>query len=522
MHGIIRRERSGEDFKLEEREGIELDGGGISPDSADSSSEIALLGNRVFRKYGEIIKDSARENQRPDVKAFFLKTVTGVASFVSQYPTMRAARQATSNPILREALGAGTVLTWGSVYSTATWSVVDDILIGKELAILDKKRTCLKESVYWLTLAIISLGVQTSDVYVSYVYTNDSLFWPIYVGGVFATFTVSSLNGAIQKFARTNNPLTRYLYKNTDKCKVFQAKENFCSLLEDYFLEFLQKAENHKKQIFFNLLKDDGGNLQFAKPLLFMLKEGLEEKIKNLRNENVCLVWGGKCIKIVGPILYLANYYLDIILVYDSSKLIVDNKYFAAFLIFISTTPNIFLDIEMSSSSINSLFWATAKHVGNCVKGDWGKYWNKRSALRGVGHLMGTAMTAFGIGSTVTVIDDNIGFKENKTVSIGILAFTAFFAANAVFDLTDKVIERLILWMAKPEERHLANVINRIMVLTSRVKLMSAEQFKEFLSGIENAVEYNESLLDDLANNPGYERLREKVLEKTSQLIENF
>lgn len=467
----------------------------------------------ILRKFSLILQDPQDERYGSRLRMRSAKLAATIICFASQYPSMEAARQVSDNVVLKNLLGAGEVVAWGAVYSVASSELIESILIERELRVLDRNSGCLCNTVYWTSITALSLAVQTSDVYISYVYTNESLFWPIYVGGVYAAFTLDSLNRAIEKSARTDNILTRFLYRNTEKCKIFRAKENFCSLLEDYFTDYLKEASSEQRQLFFDMLQGEVSDAQHARNFLFMLAKGLEKRAWKIRTENVCLKRGGKLVKLSGPLLYLANYYLDGKIIYKSSHLILDNAYFAAFLIFISTTPNIYLDLDMSTNTVDKVFWGIARHINNLIKGRWGSYFNKGSILRGVGNVFTGFMTCAGLGSTVTIIDDTIGFEENKIISVAILGFTALLVADGVSDLSDKTIDYLFYLTSSLEEQELVTKIDRINILVKNMKLMSAEQFQAFITNIQEAIEYEPTLIDDLANDAEYEGFRRKILD---------
>ena len=496
---------------------------GASPSLSGSSPNGALTtynefyghpfeSSATFQKFSLILQDQQTNTSMKKIGVRCAKLAAAVVSFTSQYPSMEAAGRVSDNVILKYLFCTGEVVAWGSLYSTICAGVIDNILIDRELRLLDSNSGFFCSSIYWLSIAALSFCVQIPEIYISYVYTNGNLFWPIYIGGVYTTFTLDSLNRAIEKSARTDNVLTRFLYRKTKKCRVFRAKENFCILLQEYFTDYLREASSEQKQMFFDMLREEVGDNQHAKTFLFMLAKGLEKKAQKLQTENVYLRRSGKFVKISGALLYIANYYLYGKISYNASKLILDNDYFAAFLIFISTTPNIYLNLDMSTSTLDKVFWGTTNHASNLIKGRWKEYFTRESILRGIGNVFAGFMTCFGLGSTVTVIDDTFGFEDNKIISIAMLVFTALVVANGISSLSDRAIDHFIFLLSNAEEKKLAIKIGQINILIQKMRLMTAEQFQSFTTDIEKILNYEPSLIDDLANSAEHESFRNRVL----------
>jgi len=503
---------------------------GVIADQATHSPDEPIVSNDDFSTNRILVRDRGDRDQ-PILRIFTLilqkppekcsidrlafkcaKVVTTVVAFTSQYPSMEAARKISDNIILKNLFGAGEVVAWGSVYSVKALEVMDNILTTRKLQVLDRNSGCLCNSVYWSSILALALVTQTGDIYISYIYTDKNLSWPAYVGLTYTSFTMHSLNGAIEKSVRTDNILTRFLYRNTEKCKTFRAKANFSALLKDYFTDYLKNASFQEKQLFFDMLNGEIDNDQQAKLFLFMLEKGLKRKISTLHTEHVFVRRCGKLVKLSGPLLYLANYYLDGNLVYASSQLIVDNIYFAAFLIFMSTTPNIYLDLDMSTNTLDKVFWGTAKHVNNLMKREFKQYFKKDAMLQGAGHVVTGLMSLLGLGATITIVDDTIGFQEQGVLSCAILAFTALLVADGVSVLSDKAIDYLTFLSSCEEEKKLANVCDRINSLSANIELMTADQFQNLINELQDAINYDASLIDELADHTKHKDLWEKVL----------
>jgi hypothetical protein len=275
----------------------------------------------------------------------------------------------------------------------------------------------------------------------------------------------------------------------------------------------LQTASYQERRFFFDLLNEKITDQKLARNFIFMLSKGIERKIQTLQQQNVYINYGGKFFKLIGPLLYIANWYLDVRIIYKSSKLILNNDFFAAFLIFISTAPNMYLDIGLASNSVESLYWGAAHHVNNLIKGKWRNYLNFPSVTRGTAHLLTVATTYSGLGGTIAIVNDYIGFAENSVLSISIVAFTALFAAKTIDDLIIKGANRLIMHFSDKDEKDLERHVDSIHLLTEKINLMTASQFSSFLSEIDRVLSYNGSLLNDLSQDEKYKGLRKKALE---------
>ena len=441
-----------------------------------------------------------------------LKVTVVVTSYISQYPGMAAARLATNNTVLREFFAVGEVGAWGSMYAVTGMYVIDSIFIDQSnspSSTIGK----VKNVAYWLGVSVLSAGAQIPDAYVSYTYTGGNLFWSAFVVCVYSSFTMNSIDAATQKIVRTNNFISRFIYRNTNKCRIFQSRENFCELANNYFISFLRESDSPHKNLFFKILNDEQAETSESKALLYMICKGLDRRMLEISKQNIYIERTGKGIELTGAIVFLARYYLEGRLAYQSAKLILDDNYFAAFLIFLTLTPNVYLGITNASSTLGNGCLQVMRFIHACRNGTWQEYLNKKTISTAIGYTFATALSVFGLGSTLTLVRDEVDFEGDETLKAIIITFTALLAINTTTTLYDIVSNYISTKMAQGDEKVMLEIEGKVSEIVDRIERMEAEEFEFLISDLEQSIGSDFSLLDDLATSDQFDALRNRLLD---------
>ena len=241
--------------------------------------------------------------------------------------------------------------------------------------------------------------------------------------------------------------------------------------------------------------------------------------MNEVRSQNIYIEKAGRIIEITGSIVFLARYYLDGKLAYQSSQLILNNNYFAAFIIVLTLTPNVYLGITNASSTLGNGCLQGMRFLHACRNGTWKDYFNKRNITTAIGYTFATALAGFGIGSTITVVEDTVDFKGDEALKAIIISFTALLATNATTTLYDIVSSYISRKFAEGEERLVLEIEDRVSSVIGQIERMSAEEFESLISDINQCLQGG-TLLDDLASLDQYEALRERIL--NSGVISDF
>lgn len=490
---------------------------------SEVDANVSRVGLALLKELYTLLAEPEAKSCRERCYTLIPKIAACGVCYLTEYPYLVAARRVSSNPVIGNLLAGGEFTSWGTFYSLSCVRIMDEYSVSRRFEQINPNSSRRTNSVYWIGITILSLAVQIPDIYISYTYTDHSIFWPALIGCVYSSFTMNSMHALTQKIARTDNVVSRCLYRRTNKCQIFKSKENFCELIQDHFTAFLKTADSNTKELFFQILNNRSETpVDRAKAFLFMLSKGLEKKMAHLSKHEVYVGRRDKCIRITGTLLFLTKYYLDGKLTYNASKLLVDDDYFSAFLIVLTVTPNIYLGIQMCSNTFTSFCSGVFRLARGCRSGIWEDYCSREQVIKRTGFFLSTLLSVFSLGSTWRVLQDNIGFEDHMLISLIILGFTALLVINTMSTLSDAATDELLIRLADRDERMLREAIQRVEDCISKVRKMSAENFEGYISSVEGTVGEKLSLIEKLANAEEYEELRQKLsLLLTPQLQEN-
>lgn len=405
-----------------------------------------------------------------------LKGLTGICSFASQYPLMDTAMKVTTNSILKR-------FFWGSACSVVSMDIIDNYLINQELKHKRLPESFFHCKCYWLSLAETSLFLQTSDMYIFYIHTKKSLFWSIFEGAIYSMVIFSLLNGIIQRSCKTNNLFTRYYYKGTNTCKILDIKEAFCDQLEGNIIKRFENLDSADLGRYPNLISPQNSVDQLAKNLFILAEIRKANKATPSSQEKSQLPQTP--LLAIGLIAYLTNYYLDAILTKKSAaKMISDSALLVYFLVFASTVPNIYLDLQISSKALSDFANGKQSRVSNIYRSILQSYCDRKSVIKRIRHIFTLAMSIFGLGSIITVVKDNIGYKKHPLLSYGVL----FFLADAISNFSSRSLNAINSWFENKNKKKQTLSCKIISLLADHIRQMSTDQFKAFVHKVDSSM----------------------------------
>ncbi|MBS0628756.1 MAG: hypothetical protein JSS30_00855 [Verrucomicrobia bacterium] len=405
-----------------------------------------------------------------------LKAFTVIACFVSQYPSVVAASNISDLWHWKILFGAGELLAWGAVYSVCCLEIIGEISSDRDLGHVRTKTNICLNIAYWTTIIAVACLVQTSDIYISYKYTNESLFWPIYVGLVYVTFTSTSIHKTVKSATRTSNVFTRCVIRNREKIKTLNAKKAFQESIQG-FIEYIQECPIDLKNEFIRLLGRSSRELDRVKLFLYMLLHGSNKRIEQIGSQSRSAFYVSVAFQALGLVMYSGNLYLDGLLVKSAAKLIVDNPYFTIFLVAFSCTPNVFLDLEMSCGTLRDIYWGIWNAIKSCRQGNTLRC-NRDTVYRSIAYSLTAVFSVFGLGSTYTIANDTIGFNDHFLICGLILTFTALLTANSLKNLSDGVVDSALFLHDDEQTKKIKIICSKLEQLNRKISEMSNQEFE--------------------------------------------
>ncbi|WP_075883419.1 hypothetical protein [Candidatus Protochlamydia sp. W-9] len=437
-------------------------------------------------------------NKNQTRKAIVLLAKSGavICCFIASYPFIQPALKATDNFALNVALATGEVMSWSTLYSWSACNIINRIASSS----LEDSVNFLKVRVlaYWVTLNTLAIFSELSGSYISFNYNDDSLFWAIFTPLFSSFFEIQSLDALVQKIAKTDNILTRYLYKNTNKTTVFRAKKNFTKLLEEGLQEILNNPKEHPiKNWLLPLVLDDKNEFKrdrlertFKMALLKIIRHGLEVRMHYIESYSVYRKRGDKLVRIGGSLGALASSLVDGYLVYQGSRLILDNTIFNCFIAFLAFSPAVYLNIEINQNSCSQLLSSTidvySKTTEVCRKRKQPINYSaiKYHSLFCLGSLIATVIACFGIGSQTKVMEDEFGFDSAWSILLYLAVSVSgiIITRNSMSAFSDIIIKQIYLLKSSEEEKSLENFAERVKNLIKYFEAMPPEKFSEFFN----------------------------------------
>jgi len=448
------------------------------------SDNLIPTGNSIM---GKVVFQFIKPEQHSFLERYgliSLKVCTVIACFASQWPSVLAASKISDKWHWKILFGGGELAAWGAVYSACSLEIIDEISSERDVSkVTSTTNPCLKTA-YWVSIICLAILVQASDIYISYKYTDQTLFWPIYVGIIYSAFTINSLHKAIKFSTRTSNVFSRCIIQDSRKIDLLETKKKFTENLEA-FIQYIQGASSQVKSEFLSLLDNARSSSNQANLFKYMLSHGTNERLKRIQSETQNCHRGAQAMQWVGLLFYTANLYLDVLLDKEAAKLVLNSPYLIGIFIFFSSAPDVFLDLEMSCGTIRDLYWGIWNFYKHCKNVET-NIWNRASMYKVIAHISTIAFSVFGLGSTFTIANDTIGFKKNPLVCSTILVFTSLLTANGLKTLHNNAVDWALFFYDDNETQRVKKTAWRLKHLTKELSIIKCDQFNRFYNVIYN------------------------------------
>lgn len=197
---------------------------------------------------------------------FYIRIATITISYVSVIPFIAPAKQAFSDPILKNMFASGEILAWGSFFAWSAMNIIDcikeDRKIDREFMLANKRKCHITYTIYWGALISLGLIAQAPSAYLSYRYNDGDIFWSIFAPLVYSSFAIFSLDSFIQKIINTDCWINRKLSCQKDKFPILRAGENFAFLLGESLSALLNSSPQAKERIIDILLHPNKYNFR--------------------------------------------------------------------------------------------------------------------------------------------------------------------------------------------------------------------------------------------------------------------
>jgi hypothetical protein len=408
------------------------------------------------------------------------RALATICSYLSSIPFISPARQASSKDVLKQIFPIGEVVSWGTLYAWSSNNIISRIhqdgLIDSNRGSNERKSV---SKTYWI--ALISLGVasQIPAAYITYNYNDGSIFWTLFSPLIYSSFTIVSMDELIQKIIHTDNCLARCIHHESQKITLFQAKENFCNLLEERALSLLDES-NPNRAVTLAILSGDEPDIALETRFLKFLRDEIKNKINKIKNENIYVKRGDRFVQVTGCLLSLSRSCFDGYLVYEGTRLVLDNNYFIAFMILLSVTPSAYLGINVNRQMYSRIF----KTAISCCSSV-----SIAGIFSRIKYLPAIFFSCFGIGATLTTLRDHISFDDPKDQLFcgAVLGTLGTILTNSMLALTDYSIQKIrsALQIVPSSEKQFQTHADKIQEFIFHMRKMSIQEFELFIERFE-------------------------------------
>lgn len=435
-----------------------------------------------------------------------IKVIAVIACYVASYPFIKPAEEVTDIPGLKELFVGGEVIAWGTLSAWSACKIIDRI--SKKPHVNQK---IYHRILYWIPITILGVASEFSDAYVTYKY-NKSIFWSVYTPFIYSLFSIQSLDGMVQEIANSDNYLTRFLYRKTNKMAAFRSKKNFSMIIQNCLQEFIKTSNNSLK---LSLIKLGSTKIskrnKVDKALLTLLKSGLEHQMHHLKNEPLWLKRGDITVQIVGTGASLTTTGVNGYLVYKGCKLFINNNYLIAFLIVLSVLPSAYLSANINRLTYSAMFRGLNK-IEVCKN-------FKYNLPSRTGYLIALIITCFGLGALSTVMRDTFGIKKWWAILLFVIVVVSsgILTTNSMIEYSDLVIKKVRILKMSIEAKELAEFDDRLNDLIEYFISMPSESVVDILKRLENVNSEEKFLLDQILNDQKINHLIKIVENKINQ-----